>query len=89
MIARVWFASVLLVITVTPSHAFCSQPRAPYCASSFGKFDDRYEFERCKREMEHYRDDLDRYLSCLRNDREQAVRDYNDAVESFNRRARG
>jgi len=47
------------------------------------------EFRRCKREMEHYRDDVDRYVSCLRNDREQAVRDYNDAVESFNRRARG
>jgi hypothetical protein len=89
MVTRAWIASALLVIAITQSHAFCSQPRAPYCASSFGRFDDRHEFERCKREMEHYRDDLDRYLSCLRNDREQAVREYNDAVESFNRRARG
>jgi hypothetical protein len=89
MVTRAWIASVLLLITITQSHAFCSQPRAPHCASSFGSFDDRYEFERCKHEMEHYRDDLDRYLSCLRNDREQAVRDYHDAVESFKRRARG
>lgn len=89
MFARAIVTSGVLAVAMAQSHAFCSQPRAPFCASSFGRFDDRYEFGRCKREMEHYLDDLDRYLSCLRNDREQAVRDYNDAVESFNRRARG
>jgi hypothetical protein len=89
MFTRAIVASGVLVIAIAQSHAFSSQPRAPYCASSFASFDDRYDFERCKREMEHYRDDLDRYLSCLRNDREQAVRDYNHAVEIFNRRARG
>jgi hypothetical protein len=89
MFARAIVAGGVLVIAMAQSQAFCSQPRAPYCESSFGSFDDRYEFERCRREMEHYRDDVDRYVSCLRNDREQAVREYNDAVESFNRRARG
>jgi hypothetical protein len=89
MVTRAWVVGVLLIVTVTQSHAFCSPPHALYCASSFGRFDERHEFERCKREMEYYRDELDRYLSCLRDDRDKAARDYNDAVESFNHRARG
>ncbi|WP_309086405.1 hypothetical protein [Chelativorans sp.] len=69
--------------------AYCSEPSAPYCAEQYGEFDDGYEFERCKSEMESYRADVESYLDCLREASEQALSEYNDAVESFNRRARG
>ena len=58
-------------------------------------FDDEDGFRRCKREMESYRSEVEDFLDCLRHDiedlkekAEQATREYNGAVESFNHRAR-
>ena len=84
-------AAVLIVISHTPSQAylFCSEPTAPYCATSFGDFNDGYEFEDCKREMERYASDIEDYVSCLSDASNSAISDYNDAVRSFNRRAGG
>ncbi len=86
--------TALLVITVSvlsgkAAEAFCSKPDAPYCASRYGNFDDESEFDRCKSEMESFKYDTESYLSCLRRESEDAVNDYDDAVTSFNRRARG
>ena len=80
---------VVLLAAGSPSLAFCSKPDAPYCASSYGKFDDQYDFDRCKREMESYKSEVEDFMSCLRRETDEAVSDYNDAVESFNRRAGG
>jgi predicted ribosome quality control (RQC) complex YloA/Tae2 family protein len=75
---------------------FCSQPSAPFCATRYGPFDDTYDFDHCRREMQSYKSGVEDFLSCqrnemenIRNDNERAVQEYNDAVESFNRRARG
>ena len=84
----------------TVALGFCSEPSAPYCATSYGEFTDQYDFERCKREMENYASEVDDYIACLqrevdsaiseaRQESESAIGEYNDAVESFNRRARG
>lgn len=84
------FVVVLASLTFAEAaKAYCSKPDAPYCASSFGEFDDQYEFDRCKSEMQSYRDDVDSFLSCLKRESQDAISDYEDAVESFNRRARG
>ncbi len=86
-----------LVTTLSASmgHAYCSPPSAPYCASRYGQFDSQYDFERCKREMESYKSDVETYIDCqnmaisrLRSENERAISDFNDAVQSFNRRAR-
>jgi hypothetical protein len=79
----------LLVTSIDPVRAYCSKPDAPYCATRFGKFDDQNDFDRCKREMESYRSDVESFLDCQRRESQQALNDYNYAVESFNRRARG
>jgi len=82
------------------ANAYCSEPSAPSCASNYGGFDDEWEFSRCKREMESYKDDVERFLQCngdeaeeaarkARDDNASAMSDYNDAVEAFNRRAGG
>jgi hypothetical protein len=39
--------------------------------------------------MEDFQSETQSYLSCLKRDSEQAVSAYNEAVETFNRRARG
>lgn len=77
-----------------PALAYCSEPSAPYCATGYGGFGDEWEFERCKREMESYQSDVESYLSCRQDEIDTASREaanalseYNDAVESFNRRA--
>lgn len=78
----------------------CSEPSAPYCATSYGAFEDQYEFDRCKREMEDYESEVNEYIQCIQDELDRATSDgkssaedatsqYNDAVSSFNRRARG
>jgi hypothetical protein len=72
-----------------PSFAFCSKPDAPLCATDSGRFDDTDDFESCKNEMESYRSDAEEFLSCQKRENEEAIEEYNDAVRSFNDRARG
>ncbi len=96
---------VLLALAMNASPvAACFEPSAPYCAERYGPFDDEWDFDRCKREMENYRDEVESYISCLSNEAAEAARraaseaerqsqdaidEYEDAVEGFNRRARG
>ena len=84
----IMFGLIGLAVTGAAS-AYCSKPSAPYCASRYGAFDDEDEFRRCKREMEDYQNQMNDFLSCTRSEADRAVREYNDAVETFNRRARG
>lgn len=89
----------IVLCSGSPAFAFCSKPSAPYCASSYSDFSDQWEFDSCKREMENYQDDVQRYMNCrndeaqtaveeAREDNNRALNEYNDAVSSFNSRAR-
>lgn len=84
----------LLLFSPSVSYAYCSEPSAPYCATSFGSFDDEDEYDRCKREMGSYRSDVERYMSCRNDEAQEASSDnskarteYSNAVDGFNRRA--
>lgn len=83
--------TIIWLVFPTLAHA-CYEPTAPYCAERYGAFDDEWEFNRCKREMESYRDEVESFISCVSNEAEQqsqdAIDEYEDAVDSFNRRAR-
>jgi hypothetical protein len=79
--------------------AYCSEPSAPSCASRYGSFDDEWEFDRCKSEMESYQSDVEQFISCNNDEAQRAVEEakraseraaseYSDAVDHFNRRAR-
>ena len=89
---------ILASCWTTHAAAFCSEPSAPFCASSFGAFSDQWDFDRCKSEMESYKDDVERFMQCnadeaeeaarkARDENEEAASEYSDAVASFNRRA--
>ena len=80
--------AVATVAMVSSVFAYCSKPDAPSCATRYGAFDDQDDFDRCKREMASYKDEVESYLSCLNRDGNSAKSDYSDAVDSFNRRAR-
>jgi hypothetical protein len=67
--------------------ASCDQPSAPDCATRTGAFDDESDFEQCKREMEDYKSEVEDFLACQKKENQEATDDYNNAVESFNRRA--
>ncbi|MGO6875577.1 hypothetical protein ACCS85_27615 [Rhizobium ruizarguesonis] len=91
---------MLIAFSSSEAFAYCSEPSAPSCATGYGGFDDQWEFDRCKREMESFKGDVERFMRCnsdeaeealekARNDNQSATSGYNDAVEAFNRRASG
>lgn len=95
------FLFSLLVVAVLPTAAFayCSEPSAPSCASGYGAFEDEWEYDRCKNEMESYKSEVEDFISCERREAqdvvdeaerkaESAASDYSDAVDDFNRRTR-
>jgi hypothetical protein len=93
-------AAIVLVGACEPALAYCSAPSAPFCATRFGSFDDQYDFDRCKSEMDSYKNDAESFLSCqkreaddylatLKRKSDGVIEEYNSAVETFNRRARG
>ena len=91
MIRKALIAAGLVVALPSVSEAFfCpSKPRVPFCADRFGQFDNQSDFDRCRREMESYKSDVASYADCQRQLAEDAVKEFNSAVASFNRRARG
>ncbi|MGI8853420.1 MAG: hypothetical protein ACR2GC_09060 [Methyloceanibacter sp.] len=68
MFTRALLAGIALAITTVSASAFCSEPDAPYCALRYGPFDDEYDFDRCKREMELYRNDVEDFLDCTKRE---------------------
>jgi hypothetical protein len=84
-------AAAILVTAayVLPSQAACSEPTAPSCATNIGEFDDDYDFRQCKSEMESYQSEVEDYLTCQKRRSQDVIDEYNETVESFNRRARG
>ena len=79
---------VAIVFMAGPASGYCSQPDPPYCATTYGSFDSSYDFDSCKSQMQSYQSDVESFLSCQKRDSQTAIDEYNDAVESFNRRAR-
>lgn len=88
-LAQLIIGCVLAIGAGGSASAYCSAPSAPYCAERYGAFDDEDAFERCKREMEDFQIETQTFLACLKRDSDRGVEAYNDAVASFNRRARG
>lgn len=82
-------ACAILLATDVPAFAwYCSEPTAPSCATRYGAFFDEYEFNRCRREVTTYGEEVETYLACLQRESNETVSEYNDAIDAFNRRAR-
>jgi hypothetical protein len=82
------FVAAALALSCTSAKAnFCSEPDPPFCADLYMEFSDQTDFELCKYDMDDYKDEVEEYLDCLSQASEDAIEQYNDAVESFNLRA--
>lgn len=70
---------VMLVACVfaSPSAwAYCSEPSAPSCANGYGSFQDQWEFDSCKGDMEDFKSEIEDFISC----KQREVDDANDAA---------
>lgn len=89
----------LLLGAALPNGAFayCSEPTAPSCVSGFGAFEDQWEYDSCKSDLDSYRSEVEDFISCQRREARDAVdeaerkadaaaSEYSDAVDDFNRR---
>lgn len=78
------FITLLLSFSIySEAYAFCPEPSQPYCAGSYGTFTDEFDFERCKRDVEYYLDELKRYAMCVADE----VKDkQEEVVDNFNRK---
>lgn len=63
------------------------RPKPPYCATSAISFFDEYQFQSCRSEIVDYQDKIERYGRCLQSERSEAIAEFNETVESFNRLA--
>jgi hypothetical protein len=89
MIWRGCLLAIAFFSIADESLASCSTPDAPSCASRYDKFDDQDEFDSCKREMESYKSEVEDFMSCLKREGDEAINDYDAAVQRFNSRAGG
>ena len=75
-------AIVLFLLAITgPASAFCIIPDQPTCAAKRGKFDDEWDFQRCRRQVVAMKEQSEEAIQCLR-------REFEEVVDGFNRRAK-
>lgn len=67
----------------------CFEPAPPDCIDRYGTFDDEWSFNRCKRDVESYIDDVSMFRSCLANWHEAVGYEVDEVIERFNCKARG
>lgn len=63
------------------------RPDPPYCATIGFQFSGDFDFQQCRSEMEDYRRKMNGYSNCLVSEQKQAIEEFNETVESFNRKA--
>lgn len=101
---RLWiFVSFAILLPTSNADAqayYCTEPNEPYCVDSYGTFEDDYRFQSCRREMESYLREVERYEQCVvdeirriadeaQMDVDRVRRDAEDALERFNCKAEG
>ncbi|MBP2236148.1 hypothetical protein J2Z31_002662 [Sinorhizobium kostiense] len=71
--------------------AYCSEPSAPSCADGYGSFQDEWEFNSCKSDMETYKSEIEDFISCKQrevDEANEAARKAAEEAEDVARRAR-
>ncbi|WP_246805702.1 hypothetical protein [Rhizobium leguminosarum] len=64
--------------------AYCSEPTAPSCVNGYGKFDDQYDFDNCKRNVENFKSEIESFVDCKRRE----INEANDEAEQAAEEAR-
>lgn len=74
--------AVPLITAYQPAWA-CSRPSVPSCPST-GRFYNDSEISSCRSDMSAYESQVRAYASCLNNEADAAIREYERAVARFN-----
>lgn len=72
-----------LIAAYQPASAYCTQPSVPSCPST-GRFYNDSEISSCRSDMSAYESQVRAYASCLNNEADAALREYERAVARFN-----
>lgn len=75
-------------VPIAQAQSYCSEPAEPSCISMLGISRDKFTFQLCRDEVEHYRQEVQDYVECLRDDQEDAIAQLNEVIERFNTCAR-
>ena len=76
------------LLAATEANAFCTEPPpSPICVAQSQPFQDQNEYNRCRRELEAYKIELEIFLSCLRAQSNDAFLSYQEALDNFVRRS--
>lgn len=64
------FRSLIVVLSLLAFPAIaevspCYEPTRPSCLTSFATFEDEFSFDRCRRQLEEYRRQVDTLAYCL------------------------
>jgi hypothetical protein len=81
-----------LVPTTEVGHAFsrsCYEPAKPSCISMLGISRDEFSFNMCRDDVNRFRLDTEEYLACLDKKKNDAIDEFNKAVEEINCYAQG
>ncbi|OLP44255.1 hypothetical protein BJF95_06785 [Rhizobium oryziradicis] len=65
---------------------YCNRPSEPYIRSGYSA--DLDQMERTKREVNDYVDEMQTYLTCLKNEHSDASHKVNDVIDDWNRAVR-
>lgn len=93
------FWAALALPSVAQAQHFCTEPMPPGCVMRMETYEDEYSFDRCRRDLDSYRQDvvnfsqcmldyLDREAENLRREKDAAVLAYEENIRFFNCRAR-
>ena len=80
-------ASLLSLGLAQPANARCSEPTNPYCVNRYIAFENEWDFESCKSDMERYKGEVESYAECLAKQIEAAYAEYNETARDFNHQA--
>jgi hypothetical protein len=88
MIRMALVVAGLVVALPSLGEAFCSKPRTPFCLDRSGRFDNRFDYDSCRSELERYGFAIRSYADCQRQLIDDALKEHSSAVAKFEQRTR-
>lgn len=87
MRAKFIITSGLALVICGDVHAYCFEPSAPSCATGYGAFNDEWEFNSCKSEMENFESEVEEFGQCKQREVDEANEEAEEAAEQARREA--
>lgn len=77
-----------LFASTASAQMFCPRPDPPSCARHLMSSSQGWEFDDCRARIVRFQREIQDYIECQRQDREQLLQDLDDVIRQFNACAR-